>query len=62
MKEELLFVEKSGEVVQLGYAKQMKGVNKKYQLNFQPLFLDVFRMYLAPDQHFAQITTPLQPD
>lgn len=36
----------------------MKGVSKKWQ-KIQPLFLEVSEMYLAPDQHFAQITTPL---
>ena len=53
---------RSGEAIQLGYANQKAGVNEKYQLNFLPLFLEASKTYLAPDQHFAQITTtPLQP-
>lgn len=52
-KGELLFVGRSGEAIQLGYANQKAGVNEKYQLNFLPLFLEVSKMYLAPDQHFA---------
>ena len=34
-------MESGGGVIQLGYTNQRKGLNEKYQLNFQPLFLDV---------------------
>lgn len=41
---EFLSGDRGGEVIQLGYANQIKGLNEKHPLNFQPHFLDVFKI------------------
>lgn len=58
VKGEFLSGEWSGEVIQLGYASQIKGLNKKYQLNFQPPFLDVFKIntfHKSQQQNCSQV-------
>ena len=44
VKGEFLSGERGRKVIYLGYANQIKGLNKKYQLSFQPLFLDVSKI------------------
>lgn len=54
---------RSGEAIQLGHATQVKGVSEGNPLNFELLFLDVFKACLAHDQHVPQsFTADLQPD
>lgn len=63
VKGKFLLVGRSGEAIQLGHATQVKGVSEGNPLNFELLFLDVFKACLAHDQHVPQsFTADLQPD
>lgn len=57
VKGELPFVEKSGEVIQLRYANQMKGVNEKISAAFSAPVPACLQRHQAPGPRFAHVAT-----